>query len=102
MALTQNQLWFPVTSLVQNVQRELKGGQKKREKPPAGGVKGIVRFPKIDGPFLFLNRDRTRDNGLNLMMQLYRLWELRSKIKSKNSFFCALNLTHRLIYVDVE
>lgn len=41
-------------------------------------------------------------HGLNLIMQIYKLWELWSKIKSKNSFFCALNLTHRLICVNVE
>lgn len=36
-------------------------------------------------------------------MRIYRLWELWSETKSKMSFyFCALNLTHRLAYVDVE
>lgn len=41
--------------------------------------------------------------GLNLIMQTYRLWELWSETKSKmSSYFCALNLTHRLIYMDVE
>lgn len=49
MALRQNQLWFPVTSLVQYVhedQHELKGGQENGEKSPAGGVKDIVSFAK--------------------------------------------------------
>lgn len=32
MALRQNQLWFPVTSLIQYVRHELKGGQENREK----------------------------------------------------------------------
>lgn len=32
MAPRQNQLWFPVTSLVQYVQHELKGGQENGEK----------------------------------------------------------------------
>lgn len=40
--------------------------------------------------------------GLHLMMHIYRLWELSTKTNSNISFFCALNLTYRLIYVDVE
>ena len=42
MAPKQNQLWFPVTSLVQYVQHEIKGGQENGEKVSAGGVRDIV------------------------------------------------------------
>ena len=41
MASRQSQLWFSVTSLIQYVRHDLKGGQENGEKSPAGGVKDV-------------------------------------------------------------
>lgn len=62
MALRQNQLWFPVTSLIQYVQHKLKGGQDNGVKAQRK-VSEIVSFAKIDDPFLTLHCDTTRDSG---------------------------------------
>ena len=59
MAPKQNQLWFPVTSLVQYVQHEIKGGQENGESASRRSQRHC--FAKTDDPFLTLHCDRTRD-----------------------------------------
>lgn len=47
MALRQNQLWFPVTSLAQNVQLELKGGRKNGERAQREESKALLVLQRL-------------------------------------------------------